>query len=397
MRDRLLDRRRGVGTGAALGMLLALVSLPACGDWRMRERFAKSPAEPVAAVDWYTPTVDIGSGSGSPLPQVAAGEGSIAAEALDAALKYSRDKNSYGLIVAHRGVIQLEYYKEGFGPDRLLDSQSMHKPLTAILTMAAISDGKLELDDPLSRFIPAWRNDARGKITVRDVLYMQSGLFEPKYEEKLDNPAFQMFITSHLEKAVLALPLEDPPGTHYRSHYAATQLLQLVLESATRRRYADYLRERLWSKLGAGHARVRLDRPGGNAQVFCCLQARPRDWLRVGLMLAHRGEYGGQMLLSPAAFRQLTTASTMAPNFAMQQIWLGSPYHRVRSGDSRNPARGLPMSAPFAADDVFYLEGRGGQRVYVVPSLELVVVRQGEVRMEWDDAAFLNTLIRGLR
>jgi CubicO group peptidase (beta-lactamase class C family) len=189
------------------------------------------------------------------------------------------------------------------------------------------------------------------------------------------------------------LQAESAPGTHFRSHYAATQLLQLVIESATGEKYADYLRARLWSRLGAGIARVRLDRPHGNAQVFCCLQARPRDWLRVGLMLQHQGEYGGQAILPPAAFQQLVTPSSMAPNFAMQQIWRGSPYNRIRMMDSHNPARGLPMSAPFAADDVFYLEGRGGQRVYVVPSRELVVVRQGEVRMEWDDAGFLNGLI----
>jgi hypothetical protein len=77
----------------------------------------------------------------------------------------------------------------------------------------------------------------------------------------------------------------------------------------------------------------------------------------------------------------------------MQQVWRGSPFSPVRMMDSRNPARGLKMSAPFAADDVIYLEGRGGQRVYVVPSRELVVVRQGEIRMDWDDAAFLNGLI----
>jgi CubicO group peptidase (beta-lactamase class C family) len=204
-----------------------------------------------------------------------------------------------------------------------------------------------------------------------------------------------MFITSRLEDAVLALALEEPPGTHFRSHYAATQLLQFAIEGATGQRYADYLRERLWSRLGGGHTRARVDRPGGNAQVFCCLQARPRDWLRVGLMLAGRGQYRGGAVLPPDAFRQLTTPSTTAPNFAMQQIWLGSPYSRVRMADSRNPRRGLPMSAPFLADDVFYLERRGGQRVYVVPRRALVVVRQGEIRMEWDDAAFLNGLIAG--
>jgi hypothetical protein len=99
------------------------------------------------------------------------------------------------------------------------------------------------------------------------------------------------------------------------------------------------------------------------------------------------------VILPFEAFMELTTPSPLASNFAMQQVWRGSPFSPVRMMDSRNPARGLKMSAPFAADDVIYLEGRGGQRVYVVPSRELVVVRQGEIRMDWDDAAFLNGLI----
>ena len=305
--------RRLVRGALALAFFLPL--LASAEDARALQRFKNSPAEPVGATDWYTPTVDIGQGPGAPLREAKPAERRVDAAALGAALKYAQDKNSYGLIVAHRGAIQLEYYKEGFGPERLLDSQSMHKPLSAILTMAAVADGKLSLDDPLGKYIRRWRNDARGRITVRDVLYMQTGLVEPKYEEKYDNPAFRMFITSRLEDAVLALTLEDPPGTHYRSHYAATQLLQFVIEGATGKRYADYLRERLWSKLGGGHARVRLDRPGGNAQVFCCLQARPRDWLRVGLMLANHGQYDGQTVLPMDAFLQLTTRSTMAPNF----------------------------------------------------------------------------------
>ncbi len=362
-------------------------------DPRAWDRYQNSPKEPVAAVDWYSPTVSIGTGEGAPLRIAGQAERTLPAAALEAARDYAARLNSYGLIVAHRGVVQLEHYKEGFGPDRLLDSQSMHKPLAAILTMAAVAYGKLSLDDPLSRFIPRWRRDPRGAITVRDVLYMQTGLGEPRYEETWGNPGYQMFITSRLEDYLFALPRESAPGEHFRSHYAATQLLQFVLERATGRRYADYLRERLWQPLGGGEARVRLDRPDGNAQVFCCLQARPRDWLRIGLMLSKHGSHDGRPVLPLDAFLRLTTPSSLAPNFAMQQIWRGSPYSRVRMMDSRNPTRGLPMSAPFAVDDVFYLEGRGGQRVYVVPSRELVVVRQGEVRMEWDDAAFLNGLI----
>lgn len=386
------------GLPALAALLCIALALPRPGaalDWRMWQRHLASPDEPVAAVDWFTPTVDIGAGPGAPLPS-AGGAPTLDSAALRAALDYAEAHDSYALIVAHRGIVQLEHYAPGFDAGRLLDSQSMHKPLAAILTMAAVADGWLALDDPLERFLPAWRDDPRGRITVRDVLYMQTGLAQPRYAESIRNDGYRMFVTSRLDDAVLALPAEEPPGTRFRSHYAATQLLQLVLEAATGMAYADYLRERLWTPLGAGYARVRLDRPAGNAQVFCCLQARPRDWLRVGLMLAAHGRAGATQVLPFAAFSELLTPSPLAANFAMQQIWRGSPWSPVRPMDSAQPERGLPMSAPFRAEDVFYLEGRGGQRVYVVPSLELVVVRQGRVRMDWDDAAFLNPLIAGV-
>ncbi|MEZ5500502.1 MAG: DUF3089 domain-containing protein [Steroidobacteraceae bacterium] len=379
-----------------IGGLLALAVLTGCAageDPLVLQRHARAPADPVADVDWYEPTEAVGTQEGTPLVVAGAGDRTIDANVLDGAERYAASMNSYGLVVAHRGVIQLESYKDGFNAGRRLDSQSLHKPLVAILTMAAVADGKLALDDPLAKFIPQWRDDARGKITVRDVLYMQTGLEEPAFAARLDNRAYRMFITSDLASAVLSLGAEDAPGTRFRVHYAATQLLQMVLESATGQRYAAYLQNRLWSRIGASPARVRLDRPDGDAQVFCCLQATPRDWLRIGLMLMHHGEVGADAVIPLDAWLQLLTPSPLNANFAMQQIWRGSPYASLRYLDSREPRRGLPVSAPFVAEDVFFLEGRGGQRVYVVPSHELVVVRQGEVRMDWDDAAFLNPLI----
>jgi CubicO group peptidase (beta-lactamase class C family) len=402
-RQRLMRRRSGGAATVLLRLffLSVVVVIAVAGylvlqDWRLWQRYLNSPDDPVAATDWFEPTVEIGTGEGAPLKVAGENERTIAAPALEAALAYAREMNSYALLIAHKGAVQLEYYKDGFNSTRLLDSQSLHKPLVAILTMAAVADGKLALDDKLAKFIPAWAQDSRGQISVRDVLYMQTGLAEPVYEESVWNEAYRAFLTSRLDEAIVKLSAAEPPGVRFKSHYMATQLLQLVLEKATGAPYAAYLRERLWSRLGGGHARVRLDRPEGNAQVFCCLQARPRDWLRVGLMLAQNGLYNGQSILPLGTLAALLTPSPLNPNFAMQQIWLGSPYTPTRMSDSRNPARGLPVSEPYAAEDAFYLEGRGGQRVYVVPSRELVVVRQGEVRMEWDDAKFLNGILAGL-
>jgi CubicO group peptidase (beta-lactamase class C family) len=371
-------------------------AMPPGADPVAWERHLKSPAEPIGSVGWFEPTEAIGHGPGAPLKVAAPDHRTLPADALDGALAYAKSMNSYGVLVAHRGVVHLEYYREGFGPERLLDSQSMHKPLAAIVTMAAVADGKLALSDPLSKWLPQWRDDPRGRITVEQVLRMQTGLEEPAFEQTFGNRAYELFITTRLEDKVFALAAEDAPGTRFKVHYAATQLLQWVIEAATGQRYSAYLAERLWAPLGGGEARVRTDRPGGNALVFCCIEARPRDWLRVGLMLAGHGTYEGRTVLPLQQFLDLTTPSPLSPNFGMQQVWRGSPYSPVRSMDSRNPDRGLKISAPFAADDVFYLEGRGGQRVYVVPSRELVVVREGEIRMDWDDAAFLNPLIRAV-
>lgn len=359
-------------------------------------RHLNSPTEPIGSAGWYQPTESIGTGPGAPLKVAAPEKRTLPADSLDAALAYAKSMNSYGVLVAHRGVVQLEYYRDGFGPERLLDSQSMHKPLAAIVTMAAIADGRLALGDPLSRWLPQWRHDPRGGITVEQVLRMQTGLEEPQFEQKFGNRAYELFITTHLEPKLFALAAEDAPGSRFKVHYAATQLLQKVIEAATGKRYSEYLAERIWAPLGGGEARVRVDHAGGDALVFCCIESRPRDWLRVGLMLAGHGTYENRTVLPMQQFLQLTTPAPLSPNFAMQQVWRGSPYSPVRMMDSRNPARGLKNSAPFAADDVFYLEGRGGQRVYVVPSRELVVVRQGEIRMDWDDVAFLNPLILGV-
>lgn len=398
-------RRRAVLT-TVVGAVCAAAAWPASSvesqspppganpvEW---SRHVNSPVEPIGSAGWYEPTEYIGRGPGAPLKVAAPEQRTLPAEALDATLAYAKSMNSYGVLVAHRGAVQVEHYEDGFGPDRLLDSQSMHKPLAAIVTMAAVADGKLALADPLSRWLPQWRDDPRGRITVDQVLRMQTGLEEPAFEQKFGNRAYDFFITTQLEPKLFSLAAEDAPGSRFKVHYAATQLLQKVIEAATGRRYSAYLAERIWAPLGGGEARVRVDHEGGDALVFCCIEARPREWLRVGLMLAGHGTYENRTVLPLREFLQLTTPSPLSPNFAMQQVWRGSPYSPIRMMDSRNPARGLKNSAPFAAEDLFYLEGRGGQRVYVVPSRELVVVREGEIRMDWDDAAFLNPIIRAV-
>jgi hypothetical protein len=80
------------------------------------ERHQNLPKEPVSSVDWYSPTEAVGEGPGAPLRFAKRDERTLAADALDRAAAYAQSMNSYGLIVAHRGVIQLEVYRGRFRP-----------------------------------------------------------------------------------------------------------------------------------------------------------------------------------------------------------------------------------------------------------------------------------------
>jgi hypothetical protein len=77
-------------------------------------------------------------------------------------------------------------------------------------------------------------------------------------------------------------------------------------------------------------------------------------------------------------------------------LWLGSPADG-RRGYNRESSLEATHSEAYLAPDLVFLDGAGGQRLYVVPSEELVILRIGKTRLEWDDAVIPNALLRGIR
>ena len=365
-------------------------------DWRIWPRYLASPEDPVSSVDWYSPFEIVGSGAGSDLKVASDNERTITGDALEKAAQHAWDFDSYSFLVSHRNTVQWEQYGETFSKTSLFDSQSMHKPIVIFLLGIALDEGAIgSIEDEVGAYLDEWENDERSEITIRDLLYMESGLFQPPYEQSPFNKAMQAFLTGHLDELALSLPLENPPGTKFDFHYLSTQLLSLVIERATGRRYADYLRDKIWEPIGGGDARVRLDRPQGTAQTFCCIQMTARGWLRFGQLLLNRGQWDGLQVIPESWIDKVLTPSRN-PNFGMH-VWLGAPFSGERRFSETRARAAIPVSAPFDAPDVFFLEGRGGQRVYVVPSQDLVVVRNGHVRMDWDDPSFLNLILAGIK
>ena len=224
--------------------------------------------------------------------------------------------------------------------------------------------------------------------------------FAPPYTDQAEfgtspfAPGQRLFFGTDLDGPVGTMPLAFEPGTQFDFNHVNSQALHAVLTGVTGLRYAEFVRDHLWQPLDGGFAQVRLDHEDGTARIFCCIQLRPMDWVRLGLMLANDGRVGDTQVLSPEGVSRLMTGSDLNPNFGFH-VWLGSPYEGTRL-ISEPGGRRAPVSAPFMADDVMYVEGRGGQRLYVVPSAGLVAYRAGRIDFAWDDAKIVNILLSGI-
>jgi CubicO group peptidase (beta-lactamase class C family) len=349
------------------------------------------PGRFVESIDQREP-LEVVPGSSSPRRLPAAKPSKARATALAAALAYAAEQRSYALIVWRDGRVELEHYWAGHDAGTRSDTASMTKAVTALLVGAAVADGHIGgVDDQLGRYLPETRGTPRGALTLRALLEMASGIETPPTSDDPASAYWQSALGDDLRASIARWPQPRQPFERFYYANANTQYLGWVIEAATRQRYAAYLSRRLWAPLGAHEARVWLDRAGGSARTFCCLQARARDWLLIGRLIMDRGRIDGRQLVPGAWIDAMVAGSRRNPNFGWQ-IWRGSPHNPARTYGAGIPAV-VPAARPFARDDVYFLDGSGGQRVYAIPSARTVVVRIGAPTRTWDDATLPNLLV----
>jgi CubicO group peptidase (beta-lactamase class C family) len=371
--------------GAVLAVLIVLLALG--GEPLFWKRYAASLVLPAsAASSIYQPRELVPGGNEQPAPRVVPELESLDGNSLEMAAAYAGAHHSQALIVSRHDHIVFERYWQGTGFDTVTDAQSFTRVLAALAVGVAISHRLIGWpDEPLGTLLPRWRTDARGAITVRNLLQMSSGLTPPA-ATALPWGAFarQKFGTD-LIGALMREPLTGTPGTARVEQAADSQLLALVLERATRQRYAAYLSSVLWRRLGAADAWLWLDRPGGAAHADCCMLARQGDWIRVGQLLVRDGNYRGSEVIRPG---WVSLMRTPAPSDSAYGAYV------------RVAARVAGGSEPYAARDLFVVDGGGGNRLWLVPSLQLAVLRIATPEaadQSWDDTRIPNLVVRGAR
>ena len=328
-------------------------------------------------------------------PHAEAPSKTISTTALDEAVAFAEASDSTSLIVSHRGVIQLERYWKGEGADQVVYSFSMHKSIVALLLGIAIDEGHITgIDEPLATYLPEWRGDPRERITLRHALHMNSGLEPMSFPVNPFSKHVKRQVGTDLAGTALSFRLQDEPGRVFNYNGVNPTLLVMVLERATGQRYAAYLSAKLWQPLGNEDASVWLDYPSGLARGATSLYAKPMDWLRIGHMLLNKGRANGRQVISADWLAQMTTPSPTNPRYGLL-TWIGTDYVEERTLEAFKGFAAV-AETPFDAGDIIYFDGLGGQRVYVVPSAQLVIVRTGVLAWEWDDTRLPNLVLAGI-
>ena len=358
------------------------------------------PGDP-RAEEFVRPYEEIRGDGSYVLPMAVTADRTIADDALKAMEVYAQDFGSHALIVIHKGVIQDEWYNDGRTARQISQSQSMHKTLMGLFVGIAIAEGKIDsTDDPIGKYIPEWKDDPRGRITLFQMLTMSSGLTQPKFDINPFSRGIGWMNSGRSRQIILETSRADwAPGTKYDYNNLNSEILGMAIEKVYGRRYSDLLAEKLWRPMGGERALVHTDTPGGRAYTSCCLGAPAMDWARIGMMFLGKGEVNGHRIVPADWIEKMTARSPAAQHYGLQ-IWLGydDPPFPANAGSS-----GAIATEPFLARDTFMLWGRGQQHVFVVPSHDLVIVRLGPalgrmpIKPGFDVPRLVNTAIRGMK
>ena len=200
-------------------------------------------------------------------------------------------------------------------------------------------------------------------------------------------------MSSKVEKtAVKAKRVDGDPVFDYSNinYQVAGAAIRQALKEKTSQTYAEYLSDRIWRRVGASDAYLWSETQKGAPRFYAGLQASGRDWLKLGILIA---ENDGSVVPKTAIDAFLSPARLNA-DYGLG-VWLGSPEDGTREyGPSTKLA--VPSASPFVLEDTVFFDGFGGQRVYISQDEQLVIVRIGDVRFDWDDTALPNLVAKAL-
>lgn len=312
--------------------------------------------------------------------------GMFPAENLDAAQTYALDdRPGLAFIVWQNGEILTQSYRQDYNSQTLHWIFSGSKSFAGLLAAIAVKNGLFTFDTTLGELITDWDPESeRGKITIRQLLNLTSGI-------QTENAG-----TLQTEHEWLSADMVFPRGSMFIYGPTPFYIFSWIFHEELGLNPIDYLNEHLFQPLGISKGEwLMVDNRfinfafGGN---FTAL-----DWLQTGILLSQNGLYNGQQLIPEHLLQELKTGTAANPGYGIS-FWVNG-----QSGADKRFVSELPdhvskqissrVISNHAPADLFMMSGLFGQKLYIVPSLDLVILRFGAANFEFDDDEFFRILM----
>ena len=271
---------------------------------------------------------------------------------------YMEQQRTAGLVIIHDGKIRLEKYGLGFNGDGKWTSFSVAKSFSSTLVGAAIKDGYIKsIDDKVSTYIPDLKGSAYDEVSIQQLLTMTSGVkWNEDYGDKKSDVA--LFNAHKPEPGIdvtvsymRKLPREAPAGTKWVYKTGETNLIGVLVSSATKKTLSAYLSEKIWAPFGMEQDGSWLLGSTGHEISGCCIQASTRDYARMGLFMLGGGVAGGKAVLPDG---WIAAATTKQADIGEVENGYGYQWWTVNDGS-------------YAAQGIF------GQGIFIDPKRKLII------------------------
>ena len=283
---------------------------------------------------------------------------------------YMANQRTAGLIIVHDNKIVLEKYGLDYDAVGRWTSFSVAKSLTSTLVGAAVRDGYIKtLDDMVTVYIPDLRGSAYDQVTVRQLLTMTSGVrwnedyTDPKSDVALfgihkAEPGVDVTV-SYMRK----LPREAPAGTKWVYKTGETNLIGVLVSSATKKTLSAYLSEKIWKPYGMAQDAVWITGSTGHEISGCCVSASLQDYARFGQFMLDGAIAGGKRVVPDDWSVPATT----------------------KQADIAKPGRGYGYQWWTNDDGSYAAQGIFGQGIFIDPKRRLIIATNGNWKTATDE------------
>ncbi len=273
--------------------------------------------------------------------------------------QFQETHNTIAFLIIRNDTILYENYFAGYADSIWGSSFSMAKSFTSGLIGFAVQDGLININDPITKYVPELKDPSMQKVTIKNLLQMTSGI---RYIERYKNPFASValdYYGGNLRHAFHRLKTEVPPGTRFKYQSINTQLLGFALKSVLNgKTLTEYMQEKIWTPCGMEYpASWSIDsKKNGMEKTFCCINATARDFAKYGRLYLNKGNWNGKQLLDSSWVINSTKLDTTdgSKPYYQYQWWLP------------------PETHDFVADGLL------GQFIYVCPGKNLIFVRLGK-------------------